>query len=83
MARRILIAGLSGVSALLLALAVNALFVRFPMVLTTGDARLQRWIGPDGTRWAFVALTLAIGARAVVVAVRGTREPAAQPHWLP
>jgi hypothetical protein len=74
--------GVVSVSTLLVALVVNALFSRFPTVLTTGDARLQVWIGPDGARWAFVALTVAIGTGAVVVAVRGTREPAIRLTWL-
>jgi hypothetical protein len=78
MPRRILVSGVTGASALLLALVVNALFVRFPMVLTTGDANLQRWIGPSGARWSFAALTVAIGAGAVATAVRGTRQPEAR-----
>jgi hypothetical protein len=83
MPRRILLVGVTGGAVLLLALVIFALFVRFPMVLTTGDARLQRWLGPDGARWGYVALTLAIGAGAVAVAVRGTRDLPTRAAWLP
>ena len=60
MPRRILLVGVTGGAVLLLALVIFALFVRFPMVLTTGDARLQRWLGPDGERQRHVTPARAI-----------------------
>ncbi|MBF6589110.1 MAG: hypothetical protein IVW57_01100 [Ktedonobacterales bacterium] len=67
---------------LLIGLVVIALFHAFPSVMTTGDAQLQRWIGPDAARLSFLGLALAVGAGAIWVAVQGTRETAARPAWL-
>jgi hypothetical protein len=52
------------------------------MVMTTGDAHLQRWIGPDAARLSFLALAVAVGAGAIWVAIRGTHDPATRPAWL-
>jgi hypothetical protein len=52
------------------------------MALTTGDAHLQRWIGPDAARASFLALAVAVGAGAIWVAVRSTNDPTTRPAWL-
>jgi hypothetical protein len=79
--RRVTVGTLSGAVFILIALVAVALFVQFPMVMTTGDAHLQRWIGPDATRLSFLALAIAVGVGAIWVAIRGTHDPATQPAW--
>lgn len=81
-ARRVAVGSLSGAVFILVALVAVALFVQFPMVMTTGDAHLQRWIGPDAARLSFLALAVAVGAGAIWVAVRSTHDPATRPAWL-
>jgi hypothetical protein len=80
--RRVAVGSLSGAVFILVALVAVALFVQFPMVMTTGDAHLQRWIGPDGARLSFLALAVAVGVGAIWVAVRGTHDAATRPAWL-
>jgi hypothetical protein len=80
--RRVTVGTLSGTVCILVALVAIALFVQFPMVMTTGDARLQRWIGPDAARLSFLALAVAVGVGAIWVAIRGTHDPATRPAWL-
>jgi hypothetical protein len=63
----------SGGALLLLGLVTLALFVEFPQVMTTGDANLQRWIGPDAARLSFLGLALAVGGGASWVVWQGTR----------
>jgi hypothetical protein len=82
MARRVLVGGLSAAVLILDGLVTVALYIRFPMVLTTGDAHLQRWIGPGAARLSFLGLAIALGAGAIWVALQGTRDPATRPAWL-
>jgi hypothetical protein len=80
--RRLVIGGTAGGVLALIILVVDDLFIQFPMVMTTGDAHLQRWIGPDAARLSFLALALAIGGGYIWVALQGTREPAMRLSWL-
>jgi hypothetical protein len=80
--RRVAVGSLSGAVFILVALVAVALFVQFPMVMTTGDAHLQRWIGPDAARLSFLALAVAVGVGAIWVAIRGTHDAATRPAWL-
>jgi hypothetical protein len=80
--RRIAVGTLSGAVFVLVGLVATALFVEFPTVMTTGDAHLQRWIGPDAARLSFLALAIAVGVGAIWVAVRSTSDPATRPAWL-
>src|SRR5215469_15846904 len=79
--RRVALGGLSGAMLVLVALVALALFVQFPMVMTTGDAHLQRWIGPDAARLSFFGLALVVGGGAIWVAWQGTLDVAARPAW--
>src|SRR5215467_8073529 len=81
-ARRVTVGTLCGAVCILVALVAIALFLQFPMVMTTGDAHLQRWIGPDAARLSFLALAVAVGVGAIWAAIRGTHEPATRPAWL-
>jgi hypothetical protein len=80
--RRVAVGAFSGAVFILVMLVAIALFIQFPMVMTTGDARLQVWIGPDAARLSFLALAVAVGAGAIWVAVRSTHDPATRPAWL-
>lgn len=72
--RRILIAGISIVTVLLVLLLVDIFYVQFPLVTRTGDANLQKWIGPDAVKIAGILLGLLFGACYLVVAIASTRE---------
>jgi hypothetical protein len=82
MVRRVLVGSLSAAVLILVGLVAIALYVRFPMVLTTGDAHLQRWIGPGAARLSFMGLAMAVGAGAIWVAWQGTHDAATRPAWL-
>jgi hypothetical protein len=59
-AQRVLLGGVVAGVLGLLGLVYHALFIQFPMVMTTGDAHLQRWIGPDAARLAFLTLAIIV-----------------------
>jgi hypothetical protein len=83
LARRVTVGTLTGAVCILVALVAIALFVQFPMVMTTGDAHLQHWIGPYAARLSFMVLATAVGVGAIWVAIRSTSDPATRPAWLP
>jgi hypothetical protein len=62
------VAALSAAFFLLLAYTV---FVGFPSITQTGDANLQRWVGPDWARWGYLALGLVVAGAYGLVAIRG------------
>ncbi|HEY0753007.1 MAG TPA: hypothetical protein VGD98_03445 [Ktedonobacteraceae bacterium] len=81
LARRLLIVGISIVTVLFVLLLADALYVQFPLVTSTGDAQLQRWIGPDAVKVVALLLGLLFGVCYLVVAIRGTRAQESARAW--
>ena len=79
--RRLLMWGISLVTLLLVLLLVDIFYVQFSLVTRTGDAQLQRWIGPDAVKVAGILLGLLFGTCYLVVASSGTRERETARAW--
>jgi len=55
-------------------LLAYAMFIGFPDITQTGDANLERWVGPDWARWGYLALGLVMAGAYVMVAIAGNRD---------
>jgi hypothetical protein len=73
LSHRILIAAISSLTILFVLLLADTFYVQFPLVVRTGDANLQKWIGPDAVKIAGILLGLLFGLSYLIVAVVGTR----------
>jgi hypothetical protein len=69
---------LTVLSALILA---DIFYLQYPLVTQTGDANLQRWIGPGAVKIVGILLGLLFGGCYLAVAIRGTREVATAWTW--
>jgi hypothetical protein len=73
LSHRILIATISIMTMIMVFLLADIFYVQFPLVIRTGDANLQRWIGPDAVRITGILLGLLFGASYLATAIVGTR----------
>jgi hypothetical protein len=69
--RRALVVAVTALSAVFFLLLVYTMFVGFPSITHTGDAHLQRWLGPDAARWGYLALGLLVAGAYGMVAIGG------------
>lgn len=79
--RHILMGAISIVTVLFVLLLADIFYFQFPLVVRTGDANLQKWIGPDAVRIAGILLGLLFGACYLVAAIAGTRERETERAW--
>jgi len=69
--RTIVIVAVTALSAVFFLLLAYMMFVGFPAITQTGDAHLQRWLGPDMARWGYLALGLLVAGAYGTVAIGG------------
>lgn len=79
--RRTLMVGIGMLTVLFVLLLADIFYVQFPMVTRTGDANLQRWIGPDTVRLVGLLIGLLFGGCYLAVAIRGTRQRETARAW--
>jgi hypothetical protein len=79
--RRILMTGLSIATILFVLFLIDIFYIQFPLLTRTGDAQLQRWIGPDAVKIAGILIGLLFGICYLLVAIRGTRERETAGAW--
>jgi len=68
--------GVPAAGAALFGLVAYSLLLGFPSLTAHGDSNLQRWAGPDGARWAYLALGLLLAGGCAAVAGGELRRPA-------
>jgi hypothetical protein len=69
--RTALVVAVTALSASFFLLLAYTMFVGFPTITHTGDARLQQWLGPDMARWGYLALGLLVAGAYGMVAIGG------------
>jgi len=79
--RRTLIVGIGVLTALFALLLADIFFLQYPLVTQTGDASLQRWIGPGTVKIAGFLLGLLFGGCYLAVAIGGTGEEEPARAW--
>lgn len=79
--RHTLMLGIGSVTLLFALLLADFFYVQYPLVTQTGDANLQRWIGPDTVKIVGILLGLLFGGCYLAVAIGGTREEETVRAW--